>query len=111
VRTVTRCRTVRRTAVLLALLAALAAPAAVPATPGSRVILYGGAGQGRVVFDARLHRARGLVCNDCHLELFATRKLALIDQAAHEGKTACFACHDGKRAFDACDGCHRGGGR
>ncbi len=101
----------KRTALLLGLLAALAVPRAAPATPGSRVLLYGGAGQGRVVFDARLHRAKGFVCNDCHLDLFATRKVALIDLAAHQGGKSCFACHDGKRAFDGCDGCHRGTGK
>jgi phosphate transport system substrate-binding protein len=101
---------VKRTALalgLLRLLAMLAVPESAPATPGTRVLLYGGAGQGRVVFDARLHRAKGFVCNDCHNDLFATRKTALIDQAAHRSGKACFACHDGKRAFETCDGCHR----
>jgi hypothetical protein len=27
--------------------------------------------------------------------------------AAHGSGKACFACHDGKRAFDQCEGCHR----
>ena len=101
----------KRIALRLGLLAALAAPAITPATPGARLLLYGGAGQGRVVFDARLHTSKGILCNDCHSDLFATRKVALIDLAAHQGGKACFACHDGKRAFDACAGCHRGGGR
>jgi c(7)-type cytochrome triheme protein len=97
---------VKRLALLLALVA-LGAPGVASATPGSRVILYGGAGQGRVVFDARLHASKGILCNDCHPDLFATRKVALIDMAAHGSGKACFACHDGKRAFDRCEGCHR----
>ena len=98
----------KRLALLLAALAALAAAGTAIATPGDRVLLYGGGGQGRVVFDARLHRAKGgYVCDDCHRDLFATRKQALIDRAAHGGGKACFACHDGKRAFDDCGGCHR----
>lgn len=96
----------KRLALLLALVA-LGASGVASATPGSRVILYGGAGQGRVVFDARLHASKGILCNDCHSDLFATRKVALIDMAAHGSGKACFACHDGKRAFDRCEGCHR----
>jgi c(7)-type cytochrome triheme protein len=98
---------VKRTALLLSALAALAAPGLAPATPDARLLLYGGGGEGRVTFDARLHRSKGYLCNDCHLELFATKKAALIDQAAHRGGKSCFRCHDGKTAFEACDGCHR----
>lgn len=96
----------KRLALVLAALA-LGVSGVASATPGDRVILYGGAGQGRVVFDARLHASKGILCKDCHSDLFATRKVALIDRAAHGGGKACFACHDGKRAFDSCDGCHR----
>jgi thiosulfate reductase cytochrome b subunit len=103
---------VKRTALFIALSAlALAAPGGATATSDARLLLYGGAGQGRVVFDGRLHRAKGFVCNDCHLELFATRKVARVDLAAHQGGKSCFACHDGHRAFATCDGCHRGGRR
>lgn len=99
-------RTLKRTALLLAALAGLAVASAAAATPDDRLIRYGGGGEGRVVFDARLHRAAGFVCNDCHLDLFATRKLALVDRAAHDSGKACFACHDGKRAFGDCRKCH-----
>jgi len=86
----------------------LAWAAAAGATPGeSPVLLYRGAGQGKVVFDGRLHASKGFVCNDCHLTLFATRKRALISMADHRSGTSCFACHDATRAFSECSGCHR----
>jgi phosphate transport system substrate-binding protein len=101
---------VKRTALLLVTLGALAAPGISRPTPDARLLLYGGAGQGRVVFDARLHRSKGFVCDDCHRELFVTRKTALVDLATHQGGKSCFACHDGARAFQSCDGCHRKAG-
>jgi phosphate transport system substrate-binding protein len=87
--------------------AALLAAGVARGTPADRVLLYGGAGQGTVIFDGRTHAASGLSCNDCHLELFVTRKRALITRADHEQGSACFACHDGRRAFSDCGGCHR----
>ncbi len=89
-------------------LGALVAASAVRATPGAAPLLrYRGGGEGRVVFDGRLHAARGLTCRDCHDELFATRKRGLISAADHRDGKACFACHDGGRAFAECAGCHR----
>lgn len=43
-----------------------------------KALLYGGAGQGRVIFDGRLHASKGMVCNDCHSAIFETHKKALI---------------------------------
>jgi phosphate transport system substrate-binding protein len=77
------------------------------ATPASRLLVYRGGGEGKVVFDGRTHASAGLVCNDCHLDLFATAKRGLITQDDHGKPRACFACHDGKRAFDTCESCHR----
>jgi len=95
-----------RTTILTLLL--LAAPSALATPASAPPILYGGAGQGRVVFDGRLHAAKGLVCNDCHASgLFATKKQALIDLADHRARRGCFHCHDGEHAFDACGSCHR----
>jgi c(7)-type cytochrome triheme protein len=87
-------------------LALLAVAGAAGATPNGRVIQYRGGAQGRVVFDVRVHQKAGLVCGDCHSDLFPTRKTGLISQAEHENHTACFGCHDGKRAFDECARCH-----
>jgi len=77
------------------------------ATPAGRIIVYGGGGEGKVVFDGRTHAAAGKVCNDCHLDLFATARRALITRDDHGKPRACFACHDGKQAFDTCEECHR----
>ena len=97
-----------RTLGTLAAAALLLGSGAALATPSdAELLLYGGAGQGRVVFDGRLHASKGMVCNDCHLGLFATRKLALITLEDHQSGKACFACHDGARAFSDCASCHR----
>lgn len=88
---------------------ALAPPGSALATGGGEALLYGGAGQGKVIFDGRLHASKGFVCDDCHTrpQLFATHKQALITMDAHASDRSCFHCHDGSKAFDACTGCHR----
>src|SRR5690242_12217270 len=90
---------------LAALAVALAAPAR--ATPGGKVIVYGGAGQGKVVFDGRLHASKGYACKSCHADLFPTRRKGLISIDLHGNGTSCFACHDGKTASFECQSCHR----
>lgn len=70
-------------------------------------LLYGGAGQGHVIFDGRVHAAKGFTCNDCHLRLFTTHKRALITMDDHYSDRACFACHNGDKAFNDCEKCHR----
>lgn len=92
---------------MLAALFCLVAGAASFATGDGKVLLYGGAGQGRVVFDGRVHASRGFTCNDCHLQLFATRKQARITMDDHSSNRSCFACHNGEKAFNNCDQCHR----
>jgi c(7)-type cytochrome triheme protein len=90
---------------IILLLAVLGSPAL--GTGDGKVLLYGGAGQGRVVFDGHIHAAKGYTCNDCHLKLFATHKQALITMEDHSSKRSCFACHNGETAFNDCDRCHR----
>jgi phosphate transport system substrate-binding protein len=92
--------------VCLALLAVAALQGAAGAT-SDKALLYGGAGQGKVIFDGRLHASKGLACMDCHSAIFATKKEALITMANHGEKVACFVCHDGKKVFNDCDLCHR----
>lgn len=77
-------------------------------------LLYRGAGEGKVIFDGRLHASKGYSCNDCHKQfaatgtrLFSTQKRALIDMPAHKSGGQCFACHDGKTASKECESCHR----
>ncbi len=45
-------------------------------------------------FGHRTHLARGAGCADCHRA------------AARPTMADCLSCHDGKRAFSRCDGCH-----
>jgi phosphate transport system substrate-binding protein len=77
------------------------------ATYADKLIAYGGGGQGKVIFDGRTHAAAGILCNECHPALFATRKQALLTLADHDKPNGCFACHNGIRAFYECGKCHR----
>jgi c(7)-type cytochrome triheme protein len=72
-----------------------------------KALIYGGAGQGKVIFDGRLHASKGLRCNDCHSAIFATSKKALITMDNHSESVACFVCHDGEKVFNECESCHR----
>ncbi|HSR12329.1 MAG TPA: c(7)-type cytochrome triheme domain-containing protein [Thermodesulfobacteriota bacterium] len=98
-------RIVACAAALCALLLGLSSP--VLAVGAARSVIYGGAGQGKVIFDGRTHFSKGLVCNDCHLTTFAMGRKALITMDDHNGGGACFVCHDGKKAFNDCASCHR----
>lgn len=78
------------------------------------LLSYRGGDQGPVVFDHRLHAARGFCCFDCHTnyagtgkQLFQTRKRGLIDRAVHDRDESCFACHNGTVASADCETCHR----
>jgi c(7)-type cytochrome triheme protein len=79
----------------------------VAATDKGKTLSYRGPSEGKVVFDGRTHAGKGLVCNDCHLKLFSTRKKALITMEDHEKGSQCFACHNGAKAFSDCAPCHR----
>ena len=72
-----------------------------------KALIYGGAGQGKVIFDHPVHASRGMVCNDCHTALFDTQKKALITMDDHSSGKKCFACHNGRKAFNDCTQCHR----
>jgi phosphate transport system substrate-binding protein len=74
---------------------------------GRNSVTYGGGGEGKVFFDGRTHASAGLRCNDCHTALFEMKKKALITMEDHGSGKACFACHDGRRAFFDCTKCHR----
>jgi len=97
-----------RHVVLLTVIAAfLFAAGGAGATGDGKQLLYGGAGQGKVVFDGRTHASAGFVCNDCHLQTFQTAKKALITMDDHKTDKTCFSCHNGTKAFNECEKCHR----
>jgi thiosulfate reductase cytochrome b subunit len=88
-------------------------PGIAHATGGGASLRYGGGGQGTVIFDGRLHASKGFRCNDCHSELFETRKVAHIKMADHFTDKACFKCHNNNNNTDKntasrdCATCHR----
>lgn len=101
-------------AALMALTAFAVAPQAY-AIGGDQALVYRGGARGKVVFDGRVHAAKGFDCKTCHTSfegtdkvLFVTRKTAEITRADHDTDTKCFACHDGEKVFATCGGCHRG---
>jgi c(7)-type cytochrome triheme protein len=77
------------------------------ATGGGKVLMYGGTGQGKVIFDGRRYAAAGLACAACHTQILDMRKRAMITMADRtEGRT-CFVCHNGQKALADCTKCHR----
>jgi c(7)-type cytochrome triheme protein len=86
-----------------------------PVEAGGRLpaLSYRGGGQGKVIFDHQQHASKGLLCNGCHTDFPGDGKAAFCsaETRAHhlcraQTGTKCFACHNGKGAFDACDRCH-----
>ncbi len=77
------------------------------ATGNGRVVIYGGGGAGKVIFDGYTHAAAGFSCYSCHPPLFAMSRKTLIRLEDHSQPKACFQCHNGQRAFNACEKCHR----
>jgi phosphate transport system substrate-binding protein len=80
---------------------------------GSAALVYRGGEQGRVIFNGRGHASKGFRCADCHTnyartgrQLFTTHKSGRIGREDHSTNTKCFACHNGKVAFDGCPQCH-----
>ncbi|MDR3579249.1 MAG: cytochrome c3 family protein [Oryzomonas sp.] len=96
-----------RNGITCVIILAVGALGSVVFATSDKALLYGGAGQGRVIFDGRLHASRGLVCKDCHSDIFETKKKALITMDDHFRPVACFTCHDGSKVFNDCEKCHR----
>ncbi len=83
----------------------------VTAVPPGMEIEFTKSPMGKVTFSGKLHAEKGLMCNDCHAEIFQQKKgTAEIKLADHnEGKKYCFACHNGTKSFKAegnCGKCH-----
>ena len=78
--------------------------------PGKSVE-YAGGGEGKVVFDGKVHEKSK--CNDCHPKLFQMKKGAFkMTKKDHESDKGCGACHNGKTAFAqsdkaSCGKCHK----
>jgi phosphate transport system substrate-binding protein len=72
-----------------------------------KALIYGGAGEGKVIFDHKTHASKGMVCNNCHAAIFDTQKKALITMQDHTSDKKCFVCHNGEKAFNECAKCHR----
>ena len=83
------------------------------ATPAGKSVEFKGGDKGKVVFDGKLHAAKGAKCNDCHPKTFQMKAgAAKITMAAMNKGENCGTCHDGKKAFKSsdeasCNKCHK----
>jgi len=85
---------------------------AVTAVPPGMMLNFSKSPMGNVVFSGTLHAEKGLVCNNCHTEIFQQKKgTAQIKMTDHgEGTRYCFTCHNGTKAFETkgnCRKCHK----
>lgn len=73
-------------------------------------------GADKVIFDGPAHKAKGLLCKDCHVPptaLFQMKKgVNVFTMKDMEKGKACGACHNGTKAFNvrdkaACGKCHK----
>lgn len=103
----------RSTGVVFVLLISVALAGNVFAVSSGKTVEFAGGGNGKVIFDGKIHADAGLKCNDCHTKIFPMKKgatkITMADMNA--GKT-CGVCHNGQKAFkpsdDAnCGKCHK----
>jgi c(7)-type cytochrome triheme protein len=97
-----------RSAMVTLALAFGACGVALAVPPGLQVV-FDGNGEGEVTFTGARHTGPGMHCSNCHFDLFDVSRSSQITRADHKRGHACFACHDGKRAFASrsnCDRCH-----
>ncbi len=98
--------------ILVGLIAAVAFSGIATAVPPGKTVEFKVKGMPDVVFDGKVHAAKGLKCNACHTKVFKMKKGAdKITMAAIKQGKFCGACHDGKKAFKAddpakCKTCH-----
>lgn len=90
--------------ILVGLIAAVAFSGIATAVPPGKTVEFKVKGMPNVVFDGKVHAAKGLKCNACHTKIFKMKKGAekITMAAINQGKF-CGACHDGKKAFKASD--------
>jgi len=77
------------------------------ATGNGKIVVYGGGGAGKVIFDGYTHAAAGFSCHSCHPSSFDMSRKTLIRMEDHGQAKACFGCHNGQRTFNTCEKCHR----
>ncbi len=85
------------------------------AVPSGKTVEFAGGGEGKVVFEGKVHKDKGLKCNDCHKSPKLFEKEAGADKIKMSDMKAgkfCGACHDGKKAFATddkanCTKCHK----
>jgi len=104
--------TLKRVVLFLACAAAFMATSSHAVPPGL-VREFEVKGMGNVMFNGRLHAAKGLACSDCHAGIFKPQlggnSFSMDDITA--GKF-CGTCHNGTKAFNAADSanckkCHK----
>jgi c(7)-type cytochrome triheme protein len=98
----------------LAVVVTLAMAASAFAVPSGKTVEFEAKGQGKVVFDGKIHAEKGNKCADCHQSgLFKMKKGAdVFTMKDMEAGKKCGACHNGTKAFgvkDAatCVKCHK----
>ncbi len=88
---------------VVALLIAVAFVGSAVAVPPGKTVEYDGKGNGKVIFDGKVHADKGLKCNDCHTKIFQMKKgTAKITKDDH-AKKYCGECHNGTKSFSMAD--------
>jgi phosphate transport system substrate-binding protein len=80
------------------------------AVPPGFSLEFEGGGQGKVIFQGKVHSGSGMDCSDCHMAVFYAGRASQITVMDHNRKQYCFTCHNGEVAFAAisdCAKCHR----
>ncbi len=104
----------RSVAVILALVFAVFAGQG-HASPCAGVVIYDGQGAGQVIFDGKLHAAKGLTCENCHEgEMFSPALFSMskgsndITMRKMELGRSCGYCHKvSMKDTLSCEKCHR----
>lgn len=89
-------------------LAAVVSIGSALAVPPKQKVEYAGGGLGQVVFDGKIHAAKGLQCDSCHTKIFEMKKGSKITMAEINAGKSCGTCHNGGKAFKASDGANCG---
>jgi c(7)-type cytochrome triheme protein len=86
------------------------------ALPPGKTMVFDGKGEGKVVFDGPLHKAKGFLCKDCHTpptKYFEMKEgVDMITMKDMSNGKFCGACHNGVKAFGVedtanCARCHK----